>query len=645
MNRSLLIYILLIISIVIVYGRASRYPVVIFDDPGYISNAKPEEGGSVPSFDIIKRAFTEEYMANWVPLTWVSYMFDYFLFGLKPSTYHVTNIMMHIINTLLLFTILRVMTNAIWQSAFVAALFALHPLHVESVAWITERKDVLSTMFGFLSILIYIEYVKNGKVKIYLLAILFFILSLLSKAMFVTMPLILLLLDYWPLNRVCPIGLHKLDRCKKNNQKLNNAKYCQRPILYLLLEKIPFFFFSILFSIFTYISQRSGGAVDVTSYVPMGGRIANAIYAYVWYIKKLIFPTNLSIFYLHPYLSNSKIPLSWLQIGGSALILVVISLIVIKLRSQKYLTVGWLLYIGTLIPVIGLVRVGMQGMADRFTYIPYLGLFIIISWGVSHLILKLPPSHFCRKVLPYVSFIVILAFMYRSWIQVGYWHDSVSLFQHAAKVEPDNFFVHNVLGNAYILEREYDNAYEHLTISRNLEPRFHKTHTALGILLAQKDKNEEAIISFKTALKLKPNDEMALYNLGVSIAKEGDSEEAVRCFQKVLDNNPDSINSKKSLSLILSTHPDPNIRNVDEAIRLAEEINQQTGYNKAENLDVLARTYAAKGRFDDAIQIAEKALKLAEKENRRLAGQIHRMLNLYREGKPFYDNTLMPKDT
>ena len=301
----------------------------------------------------------------------MSHMVDYQLYGLNPKGHHFNNLLLHIVNTLLLFIVLNRMTKAVWRSAFVAALFAVHPLHVESVAWVSERKDVLSTFFWMLTLWAYARYVEKPGMKRYLPALLFFVLGLMSKPMLVTLPFVLLLLDYWPFGRLQAIG---------------HVKPVARQFLCLTREKIPFFFFSAALSILTFLGQQGANAVGALDEFPLHIRVANALVAYMSYIGKMIWPHDLSFFYPHPGM------VAWWQVAGSFLLLGGITFTAFKtLGSLPWFTVGWLWYIGTLLPVIGLVQVGLQAMADRYSYVPLIGLFIIVSWGIHHFATKISP--------------------------------------------------------------------------------------------------------------------------------------------------------------------------------------------------------------------------------------------------------------
>jgi len=387
-----MISLFLILTIVMVYGQVKNFDFVGFDDQDYVTeNIQVQKGLTVES---VIWTFTTFHSANWHPLTWLSHMLDCELYGLNPMGHHWTNIIIHLANTILLFLVLKLMTGAIWRSAFVAALFALHPLHVESVAWVSERKDVLSTFFGLLMISAYYRYVKNPGLKKYLLVIILLSLGLMTKPMLVTFPFVLLLLDYWPLKRFQ----------FKNDREIqpDEVKYFGfHGFLRLIIEKIPLFIPVVISSVLTFLAQQSQGAVKALGALPLKNRVANAFVSYVSYNVKAVWPSNLAVFYPHP---ENTIP-AWQIIAAVLIIAVATFLSIHSLKKYPYIAVGLFWYLGTLIPVIGLVQVGEQAMADRYTYISLIGVFIIIAWGVPDLLKKWQ----YRKIFLGLSAVVILS--------------------------------------------------------------------------------------------------------------------------------------------------------------------------------------------------------------------------------------------
>ena len=381
-----------------VFSQVLHNEFVSYDDPQYVVENTHIQ--NVPILRTIKWAFTAGYAANWHPLTWLSHALDYKLFGLNPAGHHLTNLLLHIVNTLLLFAILNAMTGALWQSAFVAALFALHPLHVESVAWVAERKDVLSTFFLLLTMAAYLRYTRKPDARSYRLTLVLFALGLMSKPMLVTLPFVLLLLDYWPLNRL----------------EINNLKQ----IYHRVYEKIPFFVLAAVSSGITCIAQQHA-MTDIETF-PFKWRIANAIVSYVRYIEKTFVPRKLAV--LYPLAGN--MPTLWL-ITLSAILLLIITILIIRLSNKRrYLLVGWLWFMGTLVPVIGLVQVGMQEMADRYTYVPLIGLFIIVTWGIADIFSS---RRYRKTFLTTAAAVVLVALSICTILQLRYWHNCISLFE------------------------------------------------------------------------------------------------------------------------------------------------------------------------------------------------------------------------
>jgi hypothetical protein len=399
-RHDILVCLFLAIAITAVYWQVGNHEFVNYDDDKYVYDNQYVKSGLTS--EGIKWAFTATHASNWHPLTWLSHMADCQIYGLNPKGHHLTSVFFHILNSILLFLIFRRMTGALWKSAFVAALFALHPLHVESVAWVAERKDVLSTFFWMLTVGSYVWYVERRGTGRYLLALLFFSLGLMAKPMLVTLPFVLLLLDYWPLGRFQvkkPDTVQRTDEKPPKDTKRKKKKFPKHPLknavhenkiitpnyqwsgaLPLIWEKIPFFLLVIGSSIVTFYAQQSGGAVRSFDVLPFTVRIFNAFVSYVSYIGKMLWPLNLAV--LYPYFGMP----AWWKVAGAFFLLAFISFIAIRtVKQHPYFAIGWLWYLGTLVPVIGLVQVGIQSMADRYTYIPLIGIFIIIVWGISDL--------------------------------------------------------------------------------------------------------------------------------------------------------------------------------------------------------------------------------------------------------------------
>jgi protein O-mannosyl-transferase len=524
-NRGSIVCLFLVILTLSVYWQLRNYDFVNFDDSEYVYENRQVQGGF--TLENIKWAFTTIHMSNWHPLTWLSHMLDYQLYGLNPGAHHITNLLFHILNSLLLFIVFRKMTGHFWQSAFVSLLFALHPLHVESVAWISERKDVLSTFFWILAMWSYIRYVQHPRIDKYLLVLLFFVLGLMSKPMLVTLPFVLLLLDYYPLYRF-----------KKSTDKNNSIH--KSTVYRLVLEKIPLFVIVVISSAMTYYAQKHGGAVIPLDDIPIQARVANSLVSYSVYILKMLYPFKLAVLYPHP------VNFPWWQITGACLLLFIISFSAIRVVKQSpYFIVGWMWYLGTLIPVIGLVQVGNQSMADRYTYIPLIGLFFIISWGIPEFVQR---WHSFKKYLPIIAIIILITLMPVTYVQTGYWGNSITLYEHTLKVTKNNYFAHNNLGNAYKEKGLIDNAFKHFEEALRINPDNAITHNNLGNTYRERGLIDNAIKHLEEAVRIKPDYAIAYNSLGVTLLYKGDITGAIKQFQKALKINPENINAKKNLN-------------------------------------------------------------------------------------------------
>ncbi|MGW8222880.1 MAG: tetratricopeptide repeat protein [Syntrophobacteria bacterium] len=572
---DIFVCLLLFIATLAVYWQVGNYEFVNFDDDKYIiENFHVQKG---LTRDSVIWAFTATHVSNWHPLTWLSHMLDFQLYGLNPSGHHLTNVFFHLVNTLLLFLVLKLMTGALWRSGLVAALFAVHPLHVESVVWVAERKDVLSTLFWMLTLWAYLGYTKRPGVKRYLVILLAFALGLMAKPMLVTLPFVLLLLDYWPLKRIelgqSAIGLPAA------SQPSTIANKPGAQAFRLLLEKTPMFVLAAVSSVVTFIVQKSGGAVGALETYPFKIRMANALLSYVIYLKKMIWPQNLAVFYPHP---GQSLPM-W-QAAGAGLLLVVVSIAVIRAgRRYPYLPVGWLWYVGTLVPVIGLVQVGDQAMADRYTYVSLIGLFIVVAWGVPDVARS---WRYGKSALALATGSLLVALMVSTSLQLKHWKNSLTLFDHALSVTDRNYLAHtnfgnalaelgrvdealfhfteavkirpsfskayNNLGNALARQGRDEEAIFHLTRALELEPDFPRAHNNLGNLFERQRKIEEAVFHYSMALELKPDFAEAYFNLGNLQARQGKMDQAISHFSSALQIKPDFAEAHNSLGVVLA---------------------------------------------------------------------------------------------
>jgi len=510
----------LIAVTVAVYSQVRNFDFIIYDDPAYVTlNQQVKDGLSVKG---VVWAFTSSQASNWHPLTWLSLMLDCELFGPDPHRMHLTNLLLHTANSILLLIILVRMTKSLWASAFVAFAFALHPLHIQSAAWIAERKDVLSALFWFLTMLVYLRYADKPSIRSYLVTLLVFVLGLMAKPMLVTLPIVLILLDWWPLRRFI-----------KHPQAGVGAKH-------LLMEKIPFFILSAISSVITVVVQQRTGAVKDIAQYSLIARVANAMTSYINYIVKMFWPARLSIFYPHP---GDAFEMTTVIICG--LLLIAITAIVIwQARSRGYLFVGWVWYIVTLLPVIGIIQVGNQAMADRYTYIPLIGLFIIVAWGLPELLVRFKPA------LAVAGIASVIAMSAVTYVNLGYWQNSITVLEHAIDVTENNRFAEANLGVAYLQKNMYDQAIGHLEKSLQYDPNDAMSNLNIGVALFRKGKIDEAIIHFEKSRQSNPRDIAVRLNLGVAMTKQGRVKEAIEYYDEVLQIDPcnvDAINSKQKL--------------------------------------------------------------------------------------------------
>ena len=589
-HRFALICMVLAIATLAAFWQVRNYGLVNYDDDKYIADNAHVKAGLTP--DSLTWAFTAGYASNWHPLTWLSMMLDIRLFGTNAGGYHLTSLFLHVIAALLLFAVLNQMTGAIWRSAFVAGLFALHPLHVESVVWISERKDVLSALFWMLTMMAYIYYVRRpGKIR-YSLTLLLFALGLMAKPMLVTLPFVLLLLDYWPLERY-QLGRAVQD-IKRKKQKFSKAR---AQLSGLILEKVPFLILSAMSSLVTFLVQQKGGAVAPMDLFPLPMRLMNALNSYAKYIEKMICPVRLAVFYPPPIQGFSI----WPSLASALALLAVSIAVICFVRKYKYVGVGWFWYLGTLVPVIGLVQVGSQSLADRYTYVSLIGLFMIIAWGLPELLAKWKHQ---RVVLGAAGLAVILALSICTYRQVGYWRDNVTLFEHALKVTTNNFLMNNHLGLAYQELGRPQEAIEAYQQAIKIKPDYAGAYHNLGIAYGDLGRWQDAREANQQAIKIKPDDAPAYYNLGIAYSHLGHWQEAMEANQQATKIKPDHAGAYNNLGVACLR-----LGRLQEA----EEAFQQTirirpdyvgAYN---NLGVI---YRALGRWREAIEAYQQAVRI-----------------------------------
>ena len=617
-----------------VFGQTLHYDFVNFDDDKVVyENPTVSKGLTVQS---IPWAFTHSQVGHWDPLTTLSHMLDCSLFGLHPWGHHLGNVVLHTVAVILLFLMMKELTGAFWESAFVAAIFAVHPLRVESVAWITERKDLLSGVFFMLTLWMYARHVRRPQSKrYYIWVVLLFLLGLLSKSMLVTLPFVLLLLDYWPLKRFeardgtdRPVGRREV-----------------------LLEKIPLLLISLIFAS---VQMTSAGPGLLTlEKVPLAQRLGNAAISYVVYLRQMVWPADLAVFYPHP-LGNLHV--EDVVMAGTLLCAVSAGVIVVRNR-QPWLLVGWLWYLGMLVPVIGIVQSGDLARADRYTYLPQIGLYILATWGATDLCKKWSHGHL---VLGSVAVTILGSLLAAAYVQTGNWKNNVSLWTHTLACTSGNYIAHFNFGHELGDHGKLDEAIEQFQKGLQITPDDAKAHYLLGVALAGKSRSDEAIKHYRRALQLEPDYPEAQNNLGFLLAGKGDRDEAIKHFERALQLRPDFAEADSNLGLALAEQGrmDEAIKHFEDLLRvrpddpkahnnlgnaLAEQgntadaishwreaIRLKPDYSEAHcNLGI---ALTEQGKLDDAIQYFEKALSLAEAQSRSaMAADVRKKLEAIRK--------------
>jgi Flp pilus assembly protein TadD len=701
----------------VVFGQTLHHGFVNYDDNLYVYENPAVIGGLNPQG--IAWAFTHFVGSNWHPLTILSHMLDCQLYGLDAGGHHLTNVLLHTASAILLFLVLRRMTGFLWRSAFVAAVFAIHPLRVESVAWIAERKDVLSGLFFMLTLWAYTRYVAGGQWLVtntaagdrapgprpdlvaghdvrsagpndsprrlqiktlpapgrsrftfhasrsYGLVLLFFALGLMSKPMLVTLPFVLLLLDYWPLGRVTSdmwrvTGESNGKPSNLKPQLLGAAKRGEDGST-LLLEKLPLFGLAAASCAVTMFAQT-----EAIQPAPLWLRIGNALVSCVAYLGQMLFPAGLALDYPHPGIS---LPL-WKMLAALVLLLFISAATVAARRQRPWFLFGWLWYVGMLVPVSGIVQTGSHARADRYTYLPQIGLVLLLTWAVADLCAG---GRHRRWMLGGLATIILAALIFCARRQTAYWQNSETLWTHTlARTSPDNFIAQDNLGNALLQKGDVAGAILHFQKALQLKPDSAEIHNNLGSALAQSGKVEEAVTHFQTALQIMPDYAQAHYNLGYALLQKGSVSEAVNQFQtalqldpgfaaarnnldlalrqkatvdetlaqyqQALQLNPDSVEVLNNLAWVLATCPDAEVRDGAQAVRYAGHACELTHYGVTVLVGTLAAAYAEAGRYDDAVATAEKACALAQASgDRDLLERNQKLLAMYRARQPYHE--------
>jgi protein O-mannosyl-transferase len=643
----------------LVFRQTLRHDFVNFDDHVYVyDNPLVTRGLTING---LVGAFTHAHARNWHPLTTISHMLDCQLYGLNAGGHHFTNLLLHTIAVLLLFRVLRVTTKALWPSAFVAALFAIHPLHVESVAWVSERKDVLSAVFFMLTLAAYVRYGRAPSPGRYFIVALMFTLGLMSKPMLVTVPFVLLLFDYWPLRRFDNVPLLKSSG--------GVVGWLNRRPNYLFLEKTPLLVLSGLSCLVTIRVQDP--ATGLLEQLPFTWRLNNALLSYIEYVRQTFWPARLAVFYPHP--NNA---LSIWQVTVATTFLLALSAIAILLRKKRpYVLAGWFWYIGMLVPVIGIVQIGEQGHADRYTYLPHIGLFLLIVWTAADFSTA---WRLRRAYLWLVATTTIAVLSYGAAVQTSFWKNSEELWNRTLSVTSNNDFAHNNLGFLYLRRGELDKAISHFETALKIRSGSSQTRYNLGTALVQTNlanalaregRPEEAVMHYEEAIKLRPDYGDAYYNfgsvlfqqgriddaiaqwrkalaiqpddaeahtsLGNAFLQKGWPEKAIVHYQKALEIDPREVNACNNMAWVLATSSDPSIRNGAMAVSLAEQAVEVSGGKDAIFFRTLAASYGESGKFADAIATAEKGRKIAiSRGDSQLARTLERDIALYRANTP-----------
>jgi tetratricopeptide (TPR) repeat protein len=623
----------------LVYLPVTGYDFSNFDDGDYVTGNHTVQQGL--TWAGIKWAFGGYHASNWHPLTWLSHMLDCDLFHLNPGGHHLMNVLFHSANAVLLFVLMVRLTGRSWPSAFIAALFAWHPLHVESVAWISERKDVLSTLFALLALLSYTKYVRTKSPGDHWLTVFLFALGLMAKPMLVTLPFVMLLLDFWPLNRF-QIGAFRQ----------------------LVLEKWPLFVLSIGSCIITYLAQRTDAVASLAK-APLDLRIENVLIAYADYLFKTVWPVDLAVFYPLP---KYYAPVQWIL---AAVLLAAISAISWRLRKSKpYLITGWLWFLGTLVPVIGLVQVGDQALADRYTYFPLIGIFMAVTFAIAH---EGKGRRFPGTIQAGAGTISLAACLMLTTHQLQYWRNSETLFTHDLEIAGGSALAHLNLGTAlesdgkpekalteYQKCLEFDpNRYEawndiaktfyemnrpaealtNCLRAEQLNPGRPTVHNSLGLIYARLDRTSDATNEFLAAIRLNPEYAAPCFQMGEMALKQGNDTQAVSFFHQALRLEPDNFQTLIRLARVLASDESPQVRNSAEAMALGNTAAALVPEPDSVVLDTMAMAYAEAGRFDDAIKIEDQAIQLADTAGQKTdAAEMRARSQLYKNHQPWRES-------
>src|SRR6266403_2592706 len=662
-GTTIVIYLFLAGISLAVFAQTLRYEFVNFDDDLYVYNAPAIQAGL--TIKGIAFAFTSPHARNWHPLTTISHMLDCQLYGLNAGGHHATNVVLHTIAVLLLFRVLRQMTGAVWKSMVVAALFAVHPLHVESVAWVSERKDVLSAIFFFLMLDAYVRYARAGSITRYLVVAVLFATGLMSKPMLVSAPVVLLLLDYWPLRRF------EQTPSTQRNAKILKSGNQRRIIQRLLLEKIPLLVLSAGACVITFLLQkRATGAIPP---LPFFWRVRNAVASYMIYIWDTLWPTRLAVFYPHP---NNTLAI-WEVVLAIGFLLAITAAAIVFRSKRPYLFTGWFWYLVMLVPVIGLVQVGEQGHADRYTYLPHIGLFLLAVWLAAD-VAAVSQSRSRAAVATAAAVVIIAAMAWAAFVQTSHWRNSETLWSHALAATTDNDVANNNLGYLCADRGELDKAISHFETALRIRSGKPDTHYDVGSAfvqmnladaLARKGQSDEAMVHYEEAIRLQPNYADAYYNRGSVLFTKGRIDEAIADWEKTLQLQPNDADahtclgnallqqgslkkaiaqyedasalapndphSRNNIAWVLGTSYDASVRDGAKAVEFAQQAVRLSDSRDPKFIRTLAAAYAESGRFAEAVTTAKQAVMMATMQGKSgLAHVLDEDVRLYRANIP-----------
>jgi protein O-mannosyl-transferase len=587
-RQTLILGLLLVVATLALYNPVSHHPFVNYDDDRYVGDNIHVKAGL--HWDTIPWAFTTYDEANWHPLTWLSHALDCQLFGLNPAGHHYTNVLLHAFNVLLLFVFLKRATSSVWRSLMAAALFALHPINVESVAWVAERKNLLSMLFFLLTLGAYRWYALKPRVGAYVVVALLFVCGLMSKPQVITLPFVLLLWDYWPLRRMF----------STKPDSVSDATIPAKKFAWLVLEKIPLFALSAASAVITTKAQSMGNAVSTLAKYPLTVRLENAVFSYARYVGKALWPAGLSPMYPHPAGS-----LKLWQVLAAVIFLLAITTLAIAARQRRYLLVGWLWFLGTLVPMIGLVQVGSQAMADRYAYLPFVGLFLLVCWGVADWATQ---QHIPSTALAGVSTVALLALALVAHRQIGYWSDNVTLWTHALQVTNNNFVAEDSLGGALMAEGRLEEAQPHFRSAATIHPSDPLSNLNIAIYEMQHNDLPAATQQFKKTIDLTPDARVkaaAFTSLGSIYRQSEDFPHARESFEAAVALRPRNIRAWTGLGLVAEKSNDFNT-----AVRAFSQA------NAIQPSDVgcllLAHALGQSGRKDEAQAATEEGKRLSQ---------------------------------